>query len=324
LALAVGVAALCALGAAYQAAASAMDRRNHLPPGQMVDVGGRRLHLRCSGPAAGPTVLLEHGGGGAGTLAWYLIQPEIARTTRACAYDRAGLGWSEPGPLPRDGRQIAGELHELLREAGVPGPYVLAGWSYGGLFVRAYAAEYPDEVAGLALLDATHPDVWSRTPAGQAQYRQDSQVYAAARGLVRLGLLRLIPTPLNASPASLPPDLLPAWRAVTSTTQFWDAVQAESAAIGETMAQVRAAPPLPAGLPVIVVTAGANTGADGRWAEYQGELAALSGNSAHVVVPGAGHIALWADPQVAPRTAAAILRVVDAARTGGDLNDLGQ
>jgi hypothetical protein len=126
--------------------------------------------------------------------------------------------------------------------------------------------------------------------------------------------MRLAPTPLNAPPASLPPDLLPAWRAVFNTTQFWDATQAESRAILDTMAQVRAEPRLPEGLPVLVVTAGENTGADGRWAEYQAELASLSVDNAQIVVEGAGHAALWADPAHTPATVAAILHVVEAVR----------
>jgi pimeloyl-ACP methyl ester carboxylesterase len=121
--------------------------------GQLVGVGLYRLHLECTGSAA-PTVILEPGGGGS-AASMGLIAPEVARESRVCVYDRAGRGWSDFAPSPPDGAQIATDLHTLLNRAHVPGPYVLAGHSFGGLYVRAYAAMYPDEVAGLVLIDST-------------------------------------------------------------------------------------------------------------------------------------------------------------------------
>src|SRR5262245_3211505 len=147
--LLVAVVALAGTGAIYQAAATARDARRYPPPGQLVNVGGYRLHLYCAGEGS-PTVVLEAVSGGL-AIDWAWVQPEGARTTRVCTYDRAGRGWSEPGPAPRDARQLARELHTLLRNAAVPGPYVLAGHSAGGLFAREYAAQYPDEVVGLVL-----------------------------------------------------------------------------------------------------------------------------------------------------------------------------
>lgn len=97
---------------------------------------------------------------------WGWVQPEVAKFTRVCAYDRAGRGWSELGPEPRDAERIAGELHTLLRNAGVPGPYVMVGHSAGGLFVRQYAQRYPNEVVGMVLLDAAHPDA-TTIPSGR-------------------------------------------------------------------------------------------------------------------------------------------------------------
>jgi pimeloyl-ACP methyl ester carboxylesterase len=317
----VGLAALAGLGFAYQSTATALDRRNFAPPGQMVDIGGRQMHLYCTGtgPAGAPTVILEQGGGG-NALAWFQVQPELAQSTRVCSYDRAGQGWSEPGPLPRDGAHIAADLHALLTSAGIPGPYVLAGHSYGGLFIRAFANAYPEEVAGLVLLDSAHPDQWTRTPEGEAEYANQSRLYGGGRLLVRFGLLRLGPNPFAATPDAWPADLRAAWRALASTNQFWDTTGAESNAILDTMAQLRAAPPLPAGLPVAVVTAGLNTHADGDWRQYQAELAALSTNSSHVILEGAGHADLWADARYVPASVTAILDVVEAARTGTPLN----
>ena len=124
-------------------------------PGQLVDVGGYRLHLHCTGTGS-PTVILEPGQGGVSSdLAW--IAPAVARDTTVCVYDRPGRGWSDAADRPQDGDQIAADLHTLLERAHVPGPYVLAGHSFGGLYVLRFAAQFPDHVAGLVLLDSTAP-----------------------------------------------------------------------------------------------------------------------------------------------------------------------
>jgi hypothetical protein len=172
----------------------------------------------------------------------------------------------------------------------------------------------------LVLLDSAHPDQWTRTPEGQAEYANQSRLYGGGRLLARFGLLRLGPNPFAATPADWPADLRAEWRALASTNQFWDTTAAESSAILDTMAQLRAAPPLPAGLPLAVVTAGTNTHADGQWRQYQAELAALSSNSTHVIVEGAGHADLWADARYVPASVDAILQVVDAAQTVQPLN----
>jgi pimeloyl-ACP methyl ester carboxylesterase len=308
---------LGAAGAVYQSLATARDARNFPPPGQVVDVDGRQMHINCMGQGS-PTVILEQGGGG-NALFWFLVQPEVARSTRVCAYDRAGMGWSDPGPDPRNGQQIANELHTLLHNANIPGPYVLAGWSYGGLFVRSYAMQYPEEVAGLALLDASHPEQWTRTAQGQATYQNDSRNYTATRFLARLGLLRLFPLPFTTPPAGLSPQLVAQFKAVMNTTKLWDTTEAESRFILDTMAQVRQAGHL-GDLPLMVVTAGENPGADGQWAVYQDELAELSTNSVHLILEGAQHHSLVLDTEDSLASSSAILRVVAAVRAGAPLN----
>lgn len=320
LGLLVTLAALAAIGLLYQNVATAVDRRNFLPPGQLVDVGGYQLHLYCTGVkhVGQPTVILEQGGGGS-TLAWFRVQPEVARNALVCSYDRAGLGWSEPGPQPRDGAHIAEDLHRLLANANIPGPYVLAGHSYGGLYIRAFASQYPDEVAGLVLLDSAHPDQWTRTPEGQAQFTGDSRLYSMGRILARFGLLRFGPNPYAATPSDWPANIRAEWRALASTNRFWDATEAESRAILNTMSQLHDTPSLSNNLPLAVATAGLNTGADGQWRQYQAELAALSTNSTHVIVEGADHAGLWADPRFVPATVAAILDVIKAVQTGTPL-----
>src|SRR5688500_18438562 len=148
LALIVG---LAAAGASYEAIAAGGDAKAYPPPGRLVDVGGYRLHIQCVG-AGSPTVVLDAGLGGS-SLDWNLVQPELGRSTRVCAYDRAGMGWSDPSPQPRTPRQIADELHTLLTNAGIAEPYVLVGHSLAGKNVRLFRIAHPDQVAGMVLVD---------------------------------------------------------------------------------------------------------------------------------------------------------------------------
>src|SRR5689334_22954131 len=146
---------LASIGGGYETAREAADAHAYPMPGQLIDVGGHRLHLSCTGSGS-PTVVLEPGAGEmSSNLGW--ITPAVARDTRVCVYDRAGRGWSEPADTPQDGMQIATDLHTLLQRGHVPGPYVLAGHSFGGLYVLAFAARYPNDVAGLVLVDSTAP-----------------------------------------------------------------------------------------------------------------------------------------------------------------------
>ena len=131
-------------------------QNNPAPPGKLVDIGGYRLHLNCTGKG-GPTVVLIPGSGDF-SFDWSLVQPDVARFTRVCSYDLAGFAWSDPGPTPRTMRQEVYELHTLLKAAQVKGPFVIVGHSLGGLISRVYAETYPSEVAGLVLVDTTHED----------------------------------------------------------------------------------------------------------------------------------------------------------------------
>ena len=153
------VAALLVLavgGAIYQALATERAEQAYPPPGEMVDVGGHGLHINCMGRGS-PTVVLD-GGTGEMSADWALVQRTVSATTRVCAYDRAGMGWSEMGPEPRDARRITGELHALLEGADIEGPYVLVDHSFGGLYMQTYAARYPEQVAGMSLIESSSPD----------------------------------------------------------------------------------------------------------------------------------------------------------------------
>ena len=134
----------------------AQPRPSRPAPGVLVDIGSHHLHIRCVGPAGKkPTVILEAGGGGFSD-SWSSVQELLSSRVRSCAYDRAGSGWSEPGPAPRTMRQEVFELHALLKAAKISGPLVLVGQSIGSLLVRLYAGQYRREIVGMVLVDPTH------------------------------------------------------------------------------------------------------------------------------------------------------------------------
>jgi pimeloyl-ACP methyl ester carboxylesterase len=153
---------LVASGALYQYVSAARDRRAHPMPGRLIDVGGYKMHIACTGD--GPTPVILDSGLGDSYLTWRKVQPQIAQFTRVCSYDRAGLGYSESSPRPRSSQVFAEELHALLHNAGSAAPYVLVGHSLGGFNVRLYASSYPSEVAGMVLVDASHPEQQKRLP----------------------------------------------------------------------------------------------------------------------------------------------------------------
>jgi pimeloyl-ACP methyl ester carboxylesterase len=149
-------------GIVYQAIASARDAQRYPPLGRLIDVVGYRLHINSTGEGT-PAVVLDAGVCDC-SLNWCLVQPEVAKFTRVCSYDRAGMGWSDAGPSPRTSEVIVRELHTLLTNAGIAGPYVLVGHSFGGYNVRLFAHDYPEEVVGLVLVDSAHEDQWPMLP----------------------------------------------------------------------------------------------------------------------------------------------------------------
>jgi pimeloyl-ACP methyl ester carboxylesterase len=239
---------------------------------------------------------------------WVRVQQVVAETTRVCAYDRAGMGWSEPGPEPRDARQISSELHTLLKDADTEGPYVLVGHSYGGLYARMYAARYPNEVAGVVLVDSSHPEQFTRSPEGRAMYEQIRRLGAVIPFLTRLGVIRLF----NVYPAhpDLPPQQRAQIEAFNSSTRQVATTAAEFRATPETTAQVRSTGTL-GDKPLAVISAGEQSSS---WLELQDQLAALSSDSIHRVVEGATHESLLYESRDAQVTGAAILEVVEVVR----------
>lgn len=153
---------LAATGMIYENISETRDRRFNPVPGRLFDVGGYKMHIDCTGEGT-PTVILESGLGDTYT-SWRKVQPQIGKFTRVCSYDRAGIGYSDSSSQPRTSKVIAAELHALLQAAGIRPPYVLVGHAMGGYNVRLYSSLYRNEIAGMVLVDASHPDQDSRFP----------------------------------------------------------------------------------------------------------------------------------------------------------------
>src|SRR5262249_21063028 len=162
-----------------------------LAPGRFVDVGTQRLHISCAGHGT-PTVVFDSALAGS-VLSWIFIQPEVATFTQTCSYDRAGHGWSEAGPMPRTLSRSVDELHTLLQRAKVPPPFVLVGHSYGGLVAQLYISRYPDEVAGIVLVDSAHAKDWAHANEGE-RARLETGIRLCRRGasVTRFGVGRVV------------------------------------------------------------------------------------------------------------------------------------
>jgi pimeloyl-ACP methyl ester carboxylesterase len=311
----IAVLGLAAIGGGYQTVREATDARAYPMPGRLIDVGGHRLHLNCTGSGS-PTVVLEPGGGEmSANLGW--ITPAVARNTRVCVYDRAGRGWSEPASTPQDGLQIATDLHTLLHRGGVPGPYVLAGHSFGGLYVLTFAARYPDEVAGLVLVDSTAPKTAATTatasPGATGSYDALGRVSALASISAPLGLARLYG---QLATGDLPPRSAGEVRASIATASNLRSTIDEYVQASSSVHQAAALTDFGA-KPLVVLTAG--TGHDAAEIAVQNRLATLSTNSAHRTIAGASHEGLVGEKKYAAATAQAILDVVTSVRSGAPL-----
>ena len=290
-------------GAIYEPLAEAADAKAYPPPGQMVDVGGYRLHLNCTGSGS-PTVVIESGWGDS-SAAWGWVQPEVAKTTRVCTYDRAGMGWSEASPQPRTAREFANELHTLLAKANEPGPYVLVGHSMGGYTVRVYAHDYPEEVAGVVFIDPQNlsaSEVAAPTPAPKPGKTSLPALMA------RIGLVRLLAGPLG-SIQDLPQGDKQAYTAYRGDPAFSvQTILDEARGMSEGGAQARAVTTL-GDLPLIVLSRGKDMDADS--AASQARYLQLSTDSQHLIAEQSGHRIMIEQPEAA---VAAILKMVEQVR----------
>lgn len=302
--------ALFALAGAYERISQSTAPTVAMP-GELIDVGPYRLHLQCQG-SGGPTVILEPGAGGS-AASMGLIARAAARNSRVCVYDRAGRGWSDPAASPPDAAQIATDLHTVLDRARVPGPYVLAGHSFGGLCVMTYAARYPEEVAGLVVVDSTAANNSPESPAATGSYRVVQHVSSLFGATAHLGLGR----PLAAASFSeLPPEYRNDARATAVTPKHLAGVLAEYGVAGQSAAQAGTLRSLDA-KPLIVLTA--TVGNRSGWMDSQNTMVGLSTNSVHRVEQGATHASFVDDPSHATSVTQAIHDVGESVRTGAPL-----
>jgi pimeloyl-ACP methyl ester carboxylesterase len=311
------------VGLIYQAISCARDRASNPPPGKLVKVGDKSLHLYRLGEG-GPAVILESGWGGT-WLDWNAIQDRIAQFTTVCSYDRLGLGWSDPTDRPQTRDEVARRLHSLLSESAIPGPYVLVGHSLGGIYVRAFAGLYPDEVAGIVLIDSSHEQdsLRRRLPASQEEgirkQKTDLQLGAV---LEPFGVVRLF-VPLDGDLAAMPLDVNQK-RSLLATLYRTGAIRSllyENQATESELA--RPQPPDRLGaIPLVVLTA-AREGRGVRyskeelpkqvrgWLDLQDDLARLSSRSEHIIAEHSGHYIHHDEPDL---VVDAIHKMVNAAR----------
>ncbi len=299
---------LAAIGATYEAIESSQEERKP-PAGRLVDVGGHKMQLDCEGQGT-PTVILESGLWD-DSIVWHNLQREIAKLTRVCSYDRAGLGYSDPRPdqVP-DSRNLARNLHTLLAKAGVNPPYILVGHALGGIHIRVYGNLYPSDVVGMVLVDSEHPDQENRLPPEMNKIQSHLYLKSKLWGL--------------AGPLGIPRLLGLCGVTVECHWQIVKAREAEVQAIGASLDEARHAGSFDS-MPLVVVSRDPEKGAapgsippevsqrfEQQWAQMQEELANLSTNGSRVVAIGSTHYVQIDRGDV---VIAAVQKVLDAARS---------
>jgi pimeloyl-ACP methyl ester carboxylesterase len=332
-ALIAGLILLMLVGWVYQQIGTARDQKRDAAPGELVNVGGHRLHYLSKGEGS-PAVIFESGLMST-VLSWQNVQPEIAKVTRAVCYDRAGLGWSDAGPETRDAEQIVSELRELLEVGQIPPPYVLVGHSFGGLTTRLFAARYPEQVSGLVLIDPVVPAEWN--PPGERNeksIRVGSRILRRAASVSRLGVLRFLAFLLHSGATAIADPLVrlvsrgaPNKDGTTQSPLFWNLPPAERAMarvfwvqpkfsktiasqlqqLPASAAQVAAAGNLE-GMNVTVISA-ANTPAERRTEQIA--TTRLSSRGKHLTAARGGHWVIEDDPDIVLQ---AIREAVERAR----------
>jgi pimeloyl-ACP methyl ester carboxylesterase len=274
-------------------------------PGQLVDVDGQRMHIYCMGEGS-PTVILVAGLDDF-SIFWSQVQPEVSKVTRVCSYDRAGLGWSEPSSDPRTSETMVKELHSLLANSKVDAPYVMVGHSFGGALVRLYAHNYPNEVAGMVLVDAAPDDLFLRIPLWRNAIGGKLGLYRTLAPLSSLGLLALAPE--NIPNRGMPEDVLAQYRAVAVSTGYFQTGVAENEAFENNLAETRAANVNLGDMPLSVISRGywdpmpgfsdsENQQARQIWQEMQSDLLSLSSHSKQVIATESEHNIHLEQPQL--------------------------
>ncbi len=305
---------LVLLGVGYQTLATELDKRNFAPRGQLYSVNGVQMHIVCAGEGS-PAVILQ-AGGGSDSLWWYWIQNQLAEHTRVCAYDRAGLGWSEAASTPRAPTTIVGELHTLLGEAGVQLPYIMAGHSYGAILARVYAAQYPEEVSGLTLVDSMPVSIVDQSMVDEARlpfYLANAPLFL----LQHMGITRFV-VPNQIREMGFPDELVPEMVALRSRNQALATDVAEKGLDSYlTLAYASVAAGDMGDRPMAVLWASES------YANYDpdamAEIASYSSNSDIRVIENANHGSILGSEPLAQQVTDAILDVIGAAEMGQPL-----
>lgn len=297
------------VGGMFETVARARARHDYPAPGAMYDVGGHQLHIDCVGTGS-PTVVLENGLGGVSAL-WSRVTEPTSRTTRVCTYDRAGQGWSDDVATPQDGLAVAADLHTLLEASGEPGPYVLVGHSAGGAYAMVYAHQYPDEVAGMVLLDSMTPYQFTALPDFASQYSMMRRGLAVLPSIARLGVAQVLPA---SAFSSLPEPAASQVRAFAADARQYRSMRAEQSVYPEVVEQAQALTSLDA-KPLVVVTASEQQRETKGWTEAQDRLAELSTNSQHRIAE-TSHDGVVDDPLGFEPSVQAIADVVRSIRSG--------
>ena len=304
---ALGVLALIAVGGAAGTVMAATSSNSAPASGRIYLANSHRLYLNCVGSGS-PTVVLFNGLG-EWTPNWAWVQANVSTATRVCTFDRAGEGWSGGTAIRQDGHRLASDLHALLRVAHVPGPYVLAGHSVGGTYALVYAAQYPSQVAGVALIDSATPYQFD-LPDYPSFYSMWKRASALLPSAARSAIGRMV---LRSGFGSLPPRARDAARAFNSSPRQLTASRIEFLQLPTVFNQAKALRSLH-GKPLAVLSA--SVGEMRGWASAQDKLAQLSTNSTHHIVAGATHAALLEDKKFAKATARSITEVVSRTRSG--------
>lgn len=275
----VGVVLLAMIGVVYERRTEERDRNLYPPPGKLIDIGGYRFHLHCSGQ--GPTVVLEYGQQGS-YVDWHRVQPMVAEFARVCIYDRGGYGWSDRSPRARVPRAMADELHTLLHTAGETVPYILVGHSFGGLNSLMFAHSFPQEVAGVVLVDASVPEMMS------AMRRRDSLTLRMMQMAIPFGLPRW----RGWCGGNAPAEIRGMKQAITCRSALYEAYYREWSSFPESAAEIRAITSI-GPIPLIVIardpTLAGNSAREMEWNRLQRERTKISSSSEFEVASGSGH-----------------------------------
>jgi len=262
----------------------------------MIDVGGYQMHLFCTGQG-NPTILLASGLDDI-SIFWSQVQPEVSKSSLVCFYDRAGLGWSETSPDPRTIENMVKELHTLVTNAKVNGPYVLVGHSFGGALIRLYAHDYPDDILGMVLVDAAPDDLFIRVPSWKNAINTKIGLYHTLVPMSSFGLLAF--TPGSIPNRGIPADVLAQYRAIAVSTGYFQTGVLENEAFENNLAELRAENVNLGDLPLIVISRGywdlmpvfseiENQQAWQTWQDMQTELLLLSTNSKQIIATKSEH-----------------------------------